>query len=137
MLEQQLEQRTEAVIATLTDNPSTWDEAQAWRRQLEVLAGKLKEALNEAVLETLPAGESLSTEAYPAWQYPHLYRLTEARAYLHVGRPPRSPAASPGDGTFPPLFVSTGEGEGGGQRRPPRILALDSVENEQGDCRHV
>ncbi len=91
MLEQQLEQRTEAVIATLTDNPSTWDEAQAWRRQLEVLAGKLKEALNEAVLETLPAGESLSTEAYPAWQYPHLYHLTEARAYLHVGRPPVVP----------------------------------------------
>ena len=104
-----LEQETSRVIAALNDRPTTWDEARAWQRQLEVLAKQLKEALEEAVLVSLPAGESLSTDAYkfehiaatqmlrlyadaikrefPPESRPDFYRKTSRRAYLRIGNP--------------------------------------------------
>ncbi len=104
-----LEQETNRLIAALNDNSMTWDEARAWQRQLEVLAQRLKEALEETVLASLPAGKSLSTDAYkfehkPALttmyvdsakirkmfspqRRPDLYKPMTRRAYLRVSNP--------------------------------------------------
>ena len=104
-----LEQETNRIIATLSDNPTTWDDARAWQRQLEVLAKQLKTALEEAVLASLPAGKSLSTDAFkfehipalttmyvdsakirklfPQQKRPDLYKPMSRRAYLRIGNP--------------------------------------------------
>ncbi len=104
-----LEQETNRVIAALNDSPTTWDDAHAWQRQLEVLAQRLKEALEEAVLASLPAGKNLSTDAYkfehmpalttmyvdsakirklfPQQTRPDFYKPMTRRAYLRVSNP--------------------------------------------------